>query len=78
MRDLVGIEFLAFGEGPGRAATDLADDRTEMVADDDLPEFFVTGTEGVQIVVVEEMAEGPMADVVRERRDAEEFFHVVR
>ena len=74
MGDLVGVEFLAFGEGAGRAAPDLADNRTEMVADDDLPEFFVTGMKGMQIVVIEEMAEGAMADVVRERRDAEEFF----
>ena len=49
-----------------------------MVADDDLPELFVTGMEGMQIVVVEEMAEGAVADVVHERRDAEKFFDIVR
>ena len=78
MRDLIGVEFLAFGEGAGRAAPDFADDRAEMVADDDLPEFFVTGMEGVQVVVVEEMAEGAVSDVVHERRDAEKFFDIVR
>ena len=65
-------------EGTGRAAPDLADDWAEMVADDDLPEFFVTGVEGVQVVVVEEMAERAVADVVHERRDAEKFFDIVR
>ena len=49
-----------------------------MVADDDLSEFFVTGMEGMQIVVVEEMAEGAVADVVHECRDAEKFFDIVR
>ena len=77
MRDLIGVEFLTFGEGAGRAAPDLADDGTEMVSDDDLPEFFVTGIEGVQVVVVEEMAERAVADVVREGRDAEKFFDIV-
>ncbi len=78
MRDLIGVEFFAFGEGAGRAAPDLADDRTEMISDDDLSEFLVTGMEGVQVVVVEEMAKGAVADVVHERRDAEKFFDIVR
>ena len=77
MRDLIRVELLTFGEGAGWAAPDLADDRTEMVSDDDLPEFFMAGMEGVQVVVVEEMAERAMADVVRERRDAEKFFDIV-
>ena len=78
MRDLVGVEFLAFGEWAGRAAPDLADDRTQMVANDNLSKFFVTGTEGMQVVVVEEMTERAMADVVHECRDAEKFFDIVR
>ena len=49
----------------------------KMVADDDLPQLLVAGMEGVQIVVVEEMAEGPMADVVDKRGDPEKFFHIV-
>ncbi len=78
MRDLVGVEFLAFGEGTGRAAPDLPDDRTEMISDDDLSEFLVTGMEGVQVVVVEEMAKGAVSDIVHERCDAEKFFDIVR
>ena len=49
-----------------------------MVADDDLSEFLVTGMEAVQVVVVEEMAEGTVADVVHERRDTEKFFDIIR
>ena len=78
MRDLIGVEFFPFGEWAGGAAPDLADDWTQMVADDDLPELFVTGMEGMQIVVVEKMAEGAVADVVHERRDTEKFFDIVR
>ena len=77
MRDLIGVELFTFGKGAGRTAADLADDRTEMVSDDDLAEFFVTGMKRVQVVVVEEMAKGAMADVVHERRDAEKFFDIV-
>ena len=78
MRDLIRVEFFAFGEWAGGAAPDLADDWTQMVADDDLPELFVTGMESMQIVVVEKMAEGAVADVVHERRDTEKFFDIVR
>jgi len=77
MCDLVGVEFFAFREGTGRTAPDFADDRAEMVSDDDLPEFFVTGAEGVQVVVVEEVAEGAVPDIVREGRHAEKFFDII-
>src|SRR6267378_1166375 len=62
----------------GRPVLWIVNPLAVMVADDDLPEFFVTGMEGVQVVVVEEMAEGAVADVVHERRDAEKFFDIVR
>ena len=78
MRDLIGVKFFAFGEGAGRAAPDLPDDRTEMISDDDLSEFLVTGMEGVEGVVVEEMAKWAVSDVVHERRDPEKFFDIVR
>src|SRR5262249_41448164 len=77
MRDLVGVEFLAFREGAGRAAPDLPDNRTKMISDDDLSEFLVAGMERVQIIVVEEMAKGAVSNVVYERCDAEEFFNIV-
>jgi hypothetical protein len=49
-----------------------------MISDDDLSEFLVTGMEGVQVVVVEEMAKGAVSDIVHERGDAEKFFDIVR
>src|SRR5688572_6137213 len=77
MRDLIGVQLLAFGEGAGWTAPDLPDDRTKMVPNDDLSEFLVTGIEGVQVIVVEEMAERAMPDIVHECRNAEKFFHIV-
>ncbi len=77
MRNLIRDELFTSCKGPGRTAADLADDRTQIVSDDDLAEFFMTGVKRVQVIVVEEVAKGAMADVVYESRHAEKFFDVV-
>lgn len=74
MRDVIRIEFLAAIERPRRATSNLFDERSEMLPDDDLSELFMRKAEAVQLVVVEEMAERAMSDVVDERGDAQEFF----
>ena len=77
MGDLVGVQLLAGRELSGRASPDLPDDRSQMLADDDLAEPFVSEPERFQEIVVEEMAERAVPDVVDERGDAQQLFDVV-
>ena len=39
---------------------------------------YMTGMEAMQVVIVEKMAEGPVTDVVNQRRDPKKFFDIVR
>src|SRR5206468_9548854 len=76
--NLVRIQFLASDKGAGRAASNLANDRSEMVANDDLAELFMAGLERMQIVVVKEVTEGAVADIVHEGGHTEELFDIIR
>src|SRR5690242_7420046 len=77
MRDLIRIECFSLGKRPGRAAADFPDQRAKMVADDELTELFVACLEGMQVVVVEEMAERTVADVMHQSGDAQELLDVI-
>ena len=45
--------------------------------DNELPELFMTGIEGMQVIVIEEVAKRTVADVVHQRSDSEELFDVI-
>src|SRR5579885_3085878 len=65
MGDLNRIEFLTFSEWSRRAAPDFANDGSEMIADDDLPELLMGEVIGRQKIIIEKMAEGAVPDVVQ-------------
>ena len=48
-----------------------------MVTNDDLSQFLMRQLIGLQKVIIEEMAEGSMTDIMKQRGDAQEFFNIM-
>ncbi len=77
MGDLVRVQLFTFGEGAGRTPADLFNQRGEMVSDDNLSQSFMGQAESMEKIVVEEVAEGPVSDVVHQGRDAQELLNII-
>ena len=77
MRDLTGVQLFAFGERPRRAPSDLPNDRAEVFPNDDLPQLFMGQMEGLQEIVVKEMAKWAVPDIVYQRCDPKQRFDIV-
>ena len=69
------VDGLVGGQGAARAAPQRGDLAAEHVDDQMLADALVVETEGrVQVLVVEEVAEGAVAQVVQQPRQAERLF----
>src|SRR5689334_6144969 len=77
MRNLVGIQFFARGEGAGRAPANFSNNGPQVLTNDDLSKLFVREMKAMEVVLVEEMAKRTMADIMHQRRNAQDGFDVV-
>ncbi len=73
---MIRIELLAREKRTVRAPTDPSNDLTEVLANNHLANVLMGQSVLLEKVVIEEVAEGPVTDVMQEGRDAEELFHV--
>jgi hypothetical protein len=76
--DLLGVDRFSSLEGPMGAATDPLQNGRDFLSNDMLTDLLMVGFEMGEVLFIEKVAERPMANIMEQTREAEQFLDIKR